>query len=111
MNGCRIRKEQKASVGGAAVLFHTVEGHRLDGEHGNFQVVCNTLDGGTFAVKGLFPDMQWRTLATGVAATAVALIPDTYVIEALAVEFAGLGGAAAPVVHVSMSGRTLRYSS
>lgn len=87
-------------------------GYRFDGDYGNIQIVAKGLDGGTFSVELLGPaeDQTWRSVAAGKTAAQFVHLDDIYVCQQIKVTFAALGGAAAPVVTLSMSGRRLRAS-
>lgn len=110
----RIRSKSISLVAPATeIIFDDLSfGYRLDGDYGNIQVIAKGLDGGTFSVELLGPeaDQTWRTVATGKTAAQFVHLEDIYVCKQVRVSFAALGGAAAPVVTMSMSGRRLRAS-
>lgn len=113
MNGCRVRVvgPVASDAGGPIQFDKDTCPHRLDGDYGNFQVVCKDLDGGTFSVALLGPDETWRTLVTGKTAAEIVIIGDQYHCQAISVTFAALGIGAAAKATLTMMGRTMRYSS
>lgn len=110
----RVRNTSLALVAPATeiVFDNLTMGYRFDGDYGNIQIVAKGLDGGTFSVALLGPpgDDTWRTVATGKTISDHVHLSDVYVCQQVKISFAALGGAAAPVVTLSMTGRLLRAS-
>jgi len=112
MNGCRVRVVSLAKGAGTSVQFDfDTVGHKIDGDYGNYQVVCKGMDGGTFAIDLLGPDDVYRPFATGKTVNDIVLIPDGNHFQAIKVTFAALGVNAAAVATLSAMGRLVRYSS
>jgi len=110
----RVRTKTIALLAPATEIFFDDQsfGYRFDGDYGNIQVVAKGLDGGTFSVNLLGPgeDATYRPFATGKTVSDIVIVPDGYVCQIVKIAFAALGGAAAPIVTLSMSGRTVRAS-
>ena len=76
-------------------------------EYGNHQVTVNGLDGGTYTLDVRVPgDSTFQVHQPG-AAEADTVIVDKPVAAAFQLRFAGLGGAAAPVVTISSWPRSI----
>jgi hypothetical protein len=90
--------------------FDTV-GHKIDGDYGNYQIVCKGLDGGNYDVALLGPDETYRNFVTGKVLADTVIIPDGYHFQAIRVTFNALGAGAAAVATLSAMGRLVRYSS
>ena len=112
MNGCRVRVVSLAKGATSSVQFDfDTVGHKIDGDYGNYQIVCKGLDGGNFDVALLGPDDVYRNFVTAKVGTDIVIIPDGYHFQAIRVTFNALGGAAAAVATLSAMGRLVRYSS
>jgi len=87
-------------------------GASINGDLGAVQLTVGGVDGGTWQVEGLFGDGVWRLLpsATSLAAAALFLVLEDWVVEQLRVTTAGMGGSAAPYVYVAAQGRKMRTS-
>jgi hypothetical protein len=98
-----IKTSSKASVGGAAVVMGKPDlGYRPADMNAVFMFHCDGLDGGTFDVlyyPAGGPDAAIEHVAGSTETDSVKM--DGPTAEAFRVEFAGLGGGAAPVVHVN----------
>jgi hypothetical protein len=112
MNGCRVRVVSLAKGVPAFVQFDfDTVGHKIDGDYGNYQIVCRGLDGGNFDVALLGPDDVFRNFVVNKTGTDIVIIPDGYHFQAIKVTFNALGVNAAAVATLSAMGRLVRYSS
>lgn len=110
----RVRTKSLELIAPATEIFFDDQsfGYRFDGDYGNIQVVAKGMDGGTFSVYLLGPgeDEIYRPVATAKTVNDIVIIPDGYVCQIVKITFAALGIGAAPIVTLSMSGRTVRAS-
>lgn len=104
----------KAANGTSPVLIGQHDtGLDLAGWAGNMQLSCSGLDGGTYGVQAMVPgNPNWLTVvAPGVSATAAPTAFQWPAIMNLLITFAGCGGSAAPVVHLTQRGRNAAFGS
>ena len=106
----KLNMSTPAAGASTVVLDRASLGASINADLGAVQLAVGGLDGGTWQVEGLFGDSVWRLLpsATSLAAAALFLVSEDWVVEQLRVTTAGMGGSAAPYVYVAAQGRKVR---
>lgn len=108
----RKKLNMSTPAAGASTLTLNTDtlGIPLNEDFGAIQITVGGMDGGTWSLTALFGDGVVRALpsASGLAAAAIYILPETYVVEQIIITTAGMGGAAAPYAYTCLQGRTLR---
>ena len=99
-----------AAGASTVVLNRSSLGASINADLGAVQLTVGGLDGGTWQVEGLFGDGVWRLLpsATSLAAAALFLVSEDWVVEQLRVTTAAMGVSASRYVYVAEQGRKVR---